>query len=81
MKHIMISIKPKWVAKILNGEKTIEIRKSFHLVVGKLFIVVDLVSAYFHYNSSFSFLIVRRPLVGALNNVAASLSAFSASTR
>jgi predicted transcriptional regulator len=24
----MISIKPKWVAKILNGEKTIEIRKS-----------------------------------------------------
>lgn len=28
MKHIMISIKPKWVAKILNGEKTIEIRKS-----------------------------------------------------
>lgn len=28
MKHILISIKPKWVAKILNGEKTIEIRKS-----------------------------------------------------
>ena len=28
MKSIMISIKPKWVAKILNGEKTIEIRKS-----------------------------------------------------
>ena len=25
----MISIKPKWVAKILNGEKTIEIRKTF----------------------------------------------------
>ena len=24
----MISIKPKWVAKILNGEKTIEIRKT-----------------------------------------------------
>ena len=28
-KAIMISIKPKWVAKILNGEKTIEIRKRF----------------------------------------------------
>lgn len=28
MKHIMISIKPEWVAKILNGDKTIEIRKS-----------------------------------------------------
>ena len=28
MKSIMISIKPKWVAKILNGEKTIEIRKT-----------------------------------------------------
>ena len=25
---ILISIKPKWVAKILNGEKTIEIRKT-----------------------------------------------------
>lgn len=29
MKAIMISIKPKWVAKILNREKTIEIRKKF----------------------------------------------------
>lgn len=28
MKAILISIKPKWVAKILNGEKTIEIRKN-----------------------------------------------------
>ena len=28
MKSILMSIKPKWVAKILNGEKTIEIRKS-----------------------------------------------------
>lgn len=28
MKAIMISIKPKWVAKILNGEKSIEIRKT-----------------------------------------------------
>ena len=28
MKAIMISIKPKYVAKILNGEKTIEIRKT-----------------------------------------------------
>ena len=27
MKQLLISIKPKWVAKILNGEKTIEIRK------------------------------------------------------
>ena len=27
MKAILLSIKPKWVAKILNGEKTIEIRK------------------------------------------------------
>jgi len=28
MKAIMISIKPEWVAKILNGEKTLEIRKN-----------------------------------------------------
>ena len=27
-KAILISIKPKYVAKILNGEKTIEIRKT-----------------------------------------------------
>ena len=27
-KAILISIKPKWVAKILNGEKTLEIRKT-----------------------------------------------------
>ena len=29
MKSILMSIKPQWVAKILNGEKTIEIRKKF----------------------------------------------------
>ena len=28
MNKILISIKPKWVAKILNGEKTLEIRKT-----------------------------------------------------
>ena len=28
MKAILISIQPKWAAKILNGEKTIEIRKT-----------------------------------------------------
>ena len=28
MKAIMISIKPKYVAQILNGDKTIEIRKT-----------------------------------------------------
>ena len=28
MKSIMISIKPEWIVKILNGEKTIEIRKT-----------------------------------------------------
>lgn len=28
MKSILISIKPKWVAKILNGKKTLEIRKT-----------------------------------------------------
>lgn len=28
MKKILISIKPVWVAKILNGEKTIEVRKT-----------------------------------------------------
>ena len=28
MKSILISIKPQWVEKILNGEKTIEIRKT-----------------------------------------------------
>lgn len=29
MKEILMSIKPQWVEKILNGEKTIEIRKRF----------------------------------------------------
>lgn len=29
MKSIMMSIRPEWVAKILNGEKPIEIRKRF----------------------------------------------------
>ena len=29
MKAILISIRPQWVAMILNGEKTIEIRKKF----------------------------------------------------
>lgn len=29
MKSILISIKPRFAAKILNGEKTIEIRKSY----------------------------------------------------
>lgn len=29
MKAIMMSIRPEWVAKILNGEKTTEIRKHF----------------------------------------------------
>lgn len=28
MKAIMLSVQPQWVAKILNGEKTIEIRKT-----------------------------------------------------
>lgn len=28
MKSILISIKPQWIEKILNGEKTIEIRKT-----------------------------------------------------
>ena len=31
--YILISIRPEWVAKILNGEKTIEVRKS---IVNKL---------------------------------------------
>ena len=29
MKSILLSIRPQWVAKILNGEKTIEVRKQF----------------------------------------------------
>lgn len=29
MKSILLSIRPEWVAKILNGEKTIEVRKQF----------------------------------------------------
>lgn len=29
MKSILLSIKPEWTAKILNGEKTIEVRKKF----------------------------------------------------
>lgn len=27
MKSVLISIKPKWVEKIVSGEKTIEVRK------------------------------------------------------
>lgn len=33
VEYILISIKPEWVCKILNGEKTIEVRKS---IVNKL---------------------------------------------
>lgn len=29
MKSILLSIKPEWLVKILNGEKTIEVRKKF----------------------------------------------------
>ena len=29
MKSILLSIKPEWVKKILNGDKTIEVRKKF----------------------------------------------------
>lgn len=29
MKSILLSIRPEWVKKILNGEKTIEVRKQF----------------------------------------------------
>ena len=29
MKSILLSIKPEWLCKILNGEKTIEVRKKF----------------------------------------------------
>ena len=29
MKSLLLSIKPKWVAKIFNGDKTIEVRKVF----------------------------------------------------
>lgn len=28
MKSVLISIRPEWVEKIVNGEKTIEVRKS-----------------------------------------------------
>ena len=28
MKSVLISIKPEWVAKIVSGKKTIEVRKS-----------------------------------------------------
>lgn len=34
--YILISIKPKWVAKILNGEKTIEVRKQIINVLKEL---------------------------------------------
>ena len=29
MKSVLLSVRPEWIAKILNGEKTIEIRKKF----------------------------------------------------
>lgn len=41
MKAIMMSIKPEWVAKILNGDKTIEVRKRFPVdYVGWVYIYV-----------------------------------------
>lgn len=39
-KAILLSIKPNWVAKILNGEKTIEIRKRLIPVGTKVYIYV-----------------------------------------
>ena len=51
MKEIMMSIRPQWVKEILNGEKTIEIRKKFpkdyvgwvyiYVTKGKLNLVYD----------------------------------------
>lgn len=41
MKSILLSIKPEWVAKILNKEKTIEVRKKFQKdYVGWVYIYV-----------------------------------------
>lgn len=32
---MMLSIQPNWVAKILNGDKTIEVRKQFPSIFNK----------------------------------------------
>ena len=38
MKAVMISIQPKWVEKIANGEKTLEVRKTAPEVPFKAYI-------------------------------------------
>lgn len=52
MKAIMISIKSKWCAKIMNGEKTIEVRKSKALAraIQKLIDERGYVEIYVYYN-------------------------------
>ena len=47
-KAILISIKPKYVAKILNGEKTIEIRKSIPKGFGKEFLGLGGIDVYIY---------------------------------
>lgn len=51
MKAILLSIKPEWLAKILNGEKTIEIRKKFPKdYVGWVFMYCSKGGDYLHKN-------------------------------
>lgn len=56
MKAIMMSIKPQWVEKILNGEKTIEIRKIFPKdYVGWVYIYCTKSRQAFHGSVSFGY--------------------------
>ena len=49
MKAILMSVRPQWVAKILNGEKTIEIRKKFPKdYVGWVYIYCTKAKPYLH---------------------------------
>ena len=56
MKMMMISIRPQWVVKILNGEKTIEIRKRFPSdYVGWVYVYCTKEKSAWYFNSEKTF--------------------------
>ena len=56
MRSVLISIKPEWVAKILNGEKTIEIRKKFPKdYVGWIYLYITKGKPTLYFNNKKSF--------------------------
>lgn len=51
-KAILMSIRPEWLAKILNGEKTIEIRKSMPKCGSPIDVYLYCQNGVFYFNSS-----------------------------